>query len=205
MAIEIDFLPMAAEPTALVDTQAGYAGSGYQENGFPPGITLPTQFNKGFRQGTMGMAVLAAFIGGVLNQNVLDSGYASAAAEVASLVAQLKAALTAFISGGGLSPSVIQVPFSATPVFDFSAGNLLNPVFHIVLTGNCAPSFINIQPGQIAVFIIEQDGVGGHTFTWPAAAAAAGGLIDPTASTDSTQTMVAKTNALLRPLTGIVG
>lgn len=205
MSVENDFLPYAAEPGANVVTQGAYAGSGFQENGQQPGIVLSDQWNKAVRQGSMGMSVIAAFIVAVLNENVLDSGYGSGAAEVAALLAQFKAALTAYISGGGLSPAVINVAYSATPVFDFSAGNLLNPVFHIVLTGNCAPSFINIQPGQIAIFIIEQDGAGGHTFTWPAPAVAAGGLIDPAASSTSTQTMVAKTNALLLPLTGIVG
>jgi hypothetical protein len=94
-----DFLMMAAEPGATVDTQADYAGSGYQENGFQPGMTLPVQFNKGFRQGTAGMAVLAQFIINVLNVNVLDSGDASEAAEVTRLAGLLETALTAYIAG----------------------------------------------------------------------------------------------------------
>src|ERR1035437_433087 len=112
-----DFFMLAAAPGATVDTQADYAGSGYQENEFQPGVTLPTQFNKGFRQGTAGMAVLAQFIINVLNENVVDSG-ASEVAEVSALAAQLAAAILGLVNGAALTV----VTYSATPVFDCSAG-----------------------------------------------------------------------------------
>ena len=113
-----DFLMMAAAPGALVDSQADYAGSGYQEDGFTPGPTLPTQFNKVFRQGTAGMAVLAQLIINILDVNVVDSG-ASEAAEVATLAAQLQTAIEA-IAGSAGAPQVILVAYSATPAMNFT-------------------------------------------------------------------------------------
>lgn len=97
-----DFLMIAAASGANVDSQTNYAGSGYQTNGLQPGITLSAQVNKGLRQGTAAMAVLAQFIVNVLNQNVLDTGYANEAAEVAALVAQFEAALAAYVVGSSI-------------------------------------------------------------------------------------------------------
>ena len=56
------------------------------------------------------------------------------------------------------------VTFSATPAFDFSAGNLQS----ITLTANVTSSAIaNPAPAQTLVFKICQDATGGRTFAWP--------------------------------------
>jgi hypothetical protein len=56
------------------------------------------------------------------------------------------------------------VTFSATPAFDFSAGNLQA----ITLTANVTSSTIaNPAPAQTIVFKICQDATGGRTFQWP--------------------------------------
>jgi hypothetical protein len=205
MAAENDFLPIAATPTANVDTQADYAGAGYQLNGFTPGQTLSTQFNKTLRQGSMGMAVLAQFIVNVLNVNVLDQGYASAAAEVSALVAQFEAALTTYISGAGVTPSVVVVAYSTTPAFNAAAGSILTPVFQITLTGNVVSSTLTgVLPGQFVTFIIKQDGSGGHTFAWPAGVNNSG-AIDATAGSVSVQSFVADSTGALQAVTGITG
>lgn len=203
MAPQIDFLPMAAEPAALVDTQANYAGSVYRLNGFPPGITLPTQFNKGFRQGTMGMAVLAAFIAGVLNENVLDSGYADGAAEVAALLAQFQAALATFFNASS-QPKVIPVAWSAAPVLNFAVGNPLMPIFEITLGGDTTPTFTGVTAGQLATFILHQDGTGGHLWTWPGSAINAG-AVDPAANSTSIESCVVGSNGSLYAIGGIAG
>lgn len=67
------------------------------------------------------------------------------------------------VSGGG----VVNVTYSATPTFDASIGNL----FKITLTGNVTSSTLTglVSVGlQPVTFMIIQDGVGGHTFAWPA-------------------------------------
>ena len=56
------------------------------------------------------------------------------------------------------------IPYSSTPLFDCAQ----NSGFTITLTGNAAPSFINMTSGQIVAIVITQDAVGGHAFNWPA-------------------------------------
>ncbi len=59
------------------------------------------------------------------------------------------------------------VSFSATPVFDASLAAF--PAFRMTLTGNVTSSSVtNPTPGQIATFVLSQDGTGGRTFAWPA-------------------------------------
>jgi hypothetical protein len=98
-----DFLMLAASSTATVDPQVNYAGAGYQVNGFQPGITLPAEFNKAIRQGTAGMAVLSQLIVNTLGVSVLDTGYASEAAEVNALVAQLLSTLQNIASANAIT------------------------------------------------------------------------------------------------------
>lgn len=144
MPVEVDFLPMAISESALVDSQANYAGSGYQQNGFQPGITLPTQYNKGFRQGTVMAAVIANFIANMLNENVLDNG------DIDTLISQFTQALQSL-----MAPEVIDVAASANPVFNAAAGNPLIAIFSLTLAENVAGSTIeNVTPGQILVFNI---------------------------------------------------
>ena len=62
-------------------------------------------------------------------------------------------------------PGQVATSFSATPVFDASAGTS----FTIRLTGNVtSSSVINPTAGETITFIITQDGTGGRTFVWPA-------------------------------------
>jgi hypothetical protein len=58
----------------------------------------------------------------------------------------------------------INVPFSATPVFDALASSS----FILSLTGNVTSStMLNLKPGQLVAFIIKQDLTGGRTLVWP--------------------------------------
>jgi hypothetical protein len=62
-------------------------------------------------------------------------------------------------------PGQVATAFSATPVFDASAGTS----FTITLTGNVTSSSVtNPTAGETITFIITQDGTGGRTFVWPA-------------------------------------
>lgn len=188
MAIN-EFLPQAAEPGANVASQATYGGSGFQTTGQQPGIGLSAFFNKVWRQGSMGMAVIGQFINNVLGVDVLDHGYASGAAEVTALEGQFAAALSTFVGGIG-SPKEVDVAFSATPVFDCSLANPVLAVFLITLTGNVTSSTLtNLQKGQKVVFIIVQDSFGAHTFVWPANVSGPGD-IDPGAGIVSRQEFI---------------
>ena len=61
-------------------------------------------------------------------------------------------------------PALVSTSFSATPVFDASAGGS----FAITLTGNVTSSSVtNPFAGATITFIITQDGTGGRTFVWP--------------------------------------
>ena len=151
MPLEIDFLPMAIGPSALVDTQANYNGAGYQVDGFQPGITLPVQFNKGFRQGTVMAAAVANFIANTLNENVLDNG------NMATLIAQLTAAIES-VAGGAAAPRVIPVAGSATPVLNCALGNPVFADFEVQLNQNAAPSITGQTPGQLVCITWFQNG-----------------------------------------------
>jgi len=62
------------------------------------------------------------------------------------------------------TPGINEVPYSATPVFDASLGDIQI----ITLTGNVTSStLINAVQGQNISFFISQDAVGGRTFAWP--------------------------------------
>lgn len=70
--------------------------------------------------------------------------------------------------GGGSSYLTTVVPYSATPTFMVSAQVEL---FTMTLTGNASANpftFVGITPPSIIFLQITQDGVGGHTFSYPA-------------------------------------
>jgi hypothetical protein len=74
MAGTTDYLPVATGGGANVDSQANFAGSSYQINGFANGIAQPYQANKIWRQSSMVAAALTQFIATALNINVPDDG-----------------------------------------------------------------------------------------------------------------------------------
>lgn len=159
----VDYLPVATGVGANVDSQAAFAGSGYQTLGFTSGVALSRQINKCLRQSSMIGAAVANFIANELSINVLDDG------NLANLITNLTNAIAALASAGSV-PKVDTVPWSATPVFDCTAAavNVLHPVFEITLTGDVTSStLLHAQPGSIITFHIVEDGPGGHAFVPP--------------------------------------
>jgi hypothetical protein len=66
---------------------------------------------------------------------------------------------------GNYPYGLITVPFSATPTFDCSQGN----VFLMTLTGNVTSfTLANQMAGMFYTFIFKQDGSGLHSVAWPA-------------------------------------
>lgn len=63
----------------------------------------------------------------------------------------------------GAGAGVFEVTPSATPAFDFANGTHQ----HLSVTSAIAPTFANIKDGSVYVLHLTQDGIGGHTVTWP--------------------------------------
>lgn len=74
MTVGTDFLPFAAASGSNVEAQNDYAGSGHQITGFVSGEAQSAQFNKTFRQATLGTAALTTYITNVLQSYVTDDG-----------------------------------------------------------------------------------------------------------------------------------
>lgn len=194
----VDFLPVATAVGANVDSQAAFAGSGYQEDGFQVGIAQPAEANKIWRQSSMIGAAVANFIANVLGVDVLDDGNLSV------LITNLTDAIESVAGGGGSAPQVIAIASIPAPNLDFTVGNRLMPVFEITLTSNTIPTFSHVTPGQLVSFIIHQDPTGGWTWAWPGACVQFGD-IDPAASSTSVQTGVVGADGAVRAISGLVG
>jgi hypothetical protein len=72
--VSSQYLPIAAASGANVDTQADFAGSGYQTLGFTSGIVRSAEVNKCLRQSSMMSAALAQFVCNQLGVNLNDDG-----------------------------------------------------------------------------------------------------------------------------------
>jgi hypothetical protein len=80
----------------------------------------------------------------------------------------------------------IDVPYTATPIFDAGAAN----TFKITLKGNVAASKLaNASPGEQLNFIICQDASGGRSFAWPSNLKG-GAVLGTKASTCSAQSFI---------------
>lgn len=104
-----------------------------------------------------------------------------------NLAGQIPASL---FSGQGIEV----VTFSATPIFDASAGSS----FKITLTGDVTSStFVNGASGSnLVAFRIVQDGTGAHAFAWPANIRG-GGMPAPGANTRNIQVFALDTDGSL--------
>lgn len=157
-----DFLPIATDVGAYVDDQVTYAGSGYQLDGLQPGLTLGRRLNKMIRQGSVGSAVLGNLVVALLGLDFLDDG------DLTTQTNRVKAMIQS-LAAAAANPQMVTVPWSATPVFDCTAGNLLHPVFRIRLTGDVTSSTLTgVEVGMFITILVEEDGAGGHAFVPPA-------------------------------------
>lgn len=148
----IDYLPVATAGGANVESQADFAGSTHQTQGFQSGLAKSAQFNKVWRQASMIAQCVANFIGGSLGVNVLDDG----------VTATLNANFVKAVRVG--KDVLVVVPYAATQIFDASLGD----TFQTTLTGNVtASTLINLSPNQKLTFLVIEDGTGGRTFSPP--------------------------------------
>lgn len=174
-----DFLPVAAAAGANVDSQADFAGSGYQLNGFSSGEAISKQLNKVWRQPSMMAAAWANVIVQTLNQDVPDDG------NLPNLITQLIDTIQALASAGS-NPKVVTVAYSATPAFDIASANPLISVFDLTITGDVTSStLVGGVGGQLLILNISQNATGGYTFVAPTGVPMS--PISATASKTSTQ------------------
>ena len=89
---------------------------------------------------------------------------------------QLESVFANVLTQADQKPNLLQIAYTAAPVFDFSTSN----GFEMVLTGNVTSSTIkNLSPGQVGTIILVEDGTGGRNFAWPSSVTV--GAIDTTA------------------------
>lgn len=114
-------------------------------------------------------------------------------------VSSLQAAPHSALAIDANTSNRVDVAFSATPVFDLAAA----PTQSITLTGDITASTIaNPGDGQTVSFLICQDSMGGHIFTWPANVQG-GMLVGMAAGKCSAQTFVSDGNKLYATTPGV--
>jgi hypothetical protein len=135
------------------ESDAEYTADASRTGGAAVDSLLPSAlFNKLMGQTSMVSAALC--------QSLANKGYTISDANYTNLVA----AMAAIRTQADVLPAMISVAYATSLVFDVS----LSTGFDLVLSGDVsASSLVNFAPGQILVFIIAQDGAGGHAFSWP--------------------------------------
>lgn len=181
----VEYLPVATGGAANVESQADFAGSGHQHNGFTAGVALSKQANKVWRQASMGVACIANFISNQLGIDVLDDG------NLAALVTNFTNAI-GLIAGANPTPGHL-VPFADNAFFDMTAYK----IFECTLTGDMNhPTIGAIQPYRQYIFMFTQDGAGGHNLNWPAGVP--GDPLDGTPNSTTTAMFVSNGASVLR-------
>lgn len=127
MAGTNDFLPFAVDPSANVEPQGSWAGSGTQTLGFQSGIVFSPVFNKALRQANLLGAALAQAIANQFNLNMLDDGdFATLLAHVTQSVQSLPGGTAHQIpyqSAAGVT-SFIPAPTTAGQALFYDGTNL---------------------------------------------------------------------------------
>lgn len=186
-----DYMPIATSPTANVESQADFANSGHQQSGFSSGILFSRRVNKCWRQASLVGSAIAQFIVNMLNVDVLDDGNRDAF--VTNFTEAIRAA-----AGLVVVPAFFHL--TGVPGLDFPHSGYPTVVYDVSLAGNVPSSSMAaaLTPGQVMVFMIHQDGVGGRSFVWPSNIP--GDTIDSTANVTSVQQFVADAAGVAHPL-----
>lgn len=182
------YLPVATGAGANVDTQANFAGSGYQTEGFGSGLAESKQFNKVWRQASMVAAAITQFIANQLAVDINDDG------NLTNLIAQFTAAVAN--AGEGIEA------LGGGPTLSFNCANFVK--FDVSLTQNITASSITGQEaGDVLFFIFHQDATGGRTFAWPSQIP--GGTIDLAPNATSVQAFIVDAAVNIQPFTTVIG
>jgi hypothetical protein len=166
------------------------------DNTFPPDTQAANQLGADIRNLKTDIQQRMAAISGLdASKPAFEAGFAGVlyfATDTGKIFTWTGAAwtdiTTDFITS--VQATLVNMPFSATPIFDASTLSSIQAAFEMTLTADVtAGTMANITKGQVITFIIHQDGTGGHLFTWP------GGVnnpsdIDPGASSINIQSFI---------------
>lgn len=120
------------------------------------GICPSVSFNKLAYQ-------LSTFVA-ALGQSLANKGYTVSDVSLANLTT----VLANLITKADLGASITTVGYATAVSFNAATISPILGVFELTLTGNVSSSALsNFTPGQVIIFIVVQDGVGGRTFAWP--------------------------------------
>jgi hypothetical protein len=126
-------------------------------------------------------------------QMLVNKGFSPSDADFADLVAILMNINTS----ADVASLITTVPYATSVTFNAS----LAAKFDLTLTGNVsASSLTNTVAGQLLVFIINQDAIGGRTFAWPATLTAPFAIATQANST-SIQAFVVRPGGAIVPVT----
>ena len=171
------------------ESDAQYTADVLRTGGALTGGLFPSPTaNKMFYQWSTFLAALA--------QSLANKGYTISDANLASLTAVLANVVTEADLGAALAV----VSFASSIAFDASTISPRVGAFQLTLTGNVTPTTLaNTTAGQVLIFIVIQDGTGGHTFAWPSSVTG-GVVINPTASSITVQAFVVAATGAIVPL-----
>ena len=144
------------------EADAAYAADTLRISGGATGAIIPALFfNKALAQPTLLAAALA--------QAMANKGYTISDSNYTNLIA----ALANIRTTADEVPGIISVTYASSLSFNAAAAT----GFEVVLTGNVASSTLsNFAPGQLLIFILVQDSIGGRSFSWPSAIASPPGV-----------------------------
>lgn len=170
------------------ETDSLYTADSLRANGIPTGAIITSEFlNKALGNVSAPVAALA--------EALADKGFVLEDSDYSGLVTVFSAIQTT----KDVIPQLIAVPYGVSLSFDASKAN----GFQVLLTGNVsASSLVNCYAGQEITFVIQQDGSGGRTFSWPSNVLNPG-TVDAGANNTSMQKFRADLNGFLRPLTAM--
>lgn len=166
------------------ETDAVYAVDALRTGGAQSGAIFPSPLsNKAFYQWSSVCAALA--------QALVAKGYTVNDSPFSALVAVFENIKTS----ADFTDSMLLVNYASSITFNAQTSS----GFDLTLTGNVATSsLINTSIGQILIFVISQDSVGGRTFVWPSQLTPAGPLCQIANST-SVQIFQSRANGNFLP------
>lgn len=107
-----------------------------------------------------------------------------------------------FFIGLGAPSVTIGVISSATPEFDAAGSSAAVITFEYTLTSNAVATLTGVSEGQIIIFVLSQNAVGGWTFTWPTQVKNAG-VVDGTALAKNKQAFSVDSDGNLTPISAM--
>jgi hypothetical protein len=166
------------------ETDAAYLADSQRAGGATdPSLFASVLANKAFYQWS---TYLYAFFTAFANK-----GFSTSDANVSTLTAQC----ANFLTSADIKPGLQYVLYAPTLTFNCTQAN----GFQVPLNGNLSFTLSTPSIGQQILLAFTQDGVGGHTVTWPSSVVGYG-TVDTTANKTSQQLFIVLNDNLLHPI-----